>query len=61
MVGSKGGGGLWWGLGGQGDGMVGFLPQPSHPTTHTPLLPSPFRPLSLDSTTLDGHLLIQKK
>ena len=46
------------GVGGQGDGVVGFLPQPPHPTTHTPLLPSPFRPLRLDPTTLDGHLVI---
>ena len=51
MMESRGGRGLGWGVGGQGDEVVGFLPQPPHPTTHTPLLPSP----------LDGHLLIQKK
>ena len=42
-------------MGGQGDGVVGFIP---HPTTHTPLQPSSFRPLPLDPITLDGHLVI---
>ena len=36
-----------WGGGGQGDGVVWFLLQPPHPTTHTPLLPSPLDPYPL--------------
>ena len=47
VVGSRGGRGLGWGFRGQGDGVVGFLSQPPHPTTHTPLLPLTFRPLPL--------------
>ena len=56
--GSKDGSGLDWGSRGE---VVGFLPPPPHPTTHTLLLPSPPRPLPLETTTLDGLLLIQKK
>ena len=43
---------------GQGGGVVEGRGGGSHPTTHTPLLPSP---LPLDPTTLDGLLFIQKK
>ena len=51
------------GVGGQGGGVVGGRAPtpPPHPTTYTPLLPSPHGPLPLDPTTLDGLILIQKK
>ena len=62
VMGSQGGGGQGVGSGRVGGCGVKGAPTPTtSPTAHTALLPSSTRPLSLDPTTLDGLLLIQKK